>query len=419
VTRPPRSLMAQILRWHAIAVLITAVAVAGGVYLFLDTTAARIQHQTVHVHTQALRQALSQDARGRLHLTQDGTSAAVFAAGAGFAFRIVDPRGAVLFRSDSPILVPLAAIPLSDEERFFRRQSRHAFYAGASSPVRVGSARVWIVVLQNLTHPDYILDDLLAQFLLYGLAIVTPVLLVLLAIDVLIIRRAVAPVRRASASLRTDDALPLDLRLHDDRLPAEVRPLARAVNALLERLTSSYRMQRDFIADAAHELRTPIAVARLRVEEVDDAASVDLVGIATDGVASIAPLAIRQGKSIALSTEADSVMVAGHAAWIAKALGCLIENAVKHSGPGRRIDVTIGTDGTLAVCDDGPGIPEADQPSIFRRFWKRDRAASASSGLGLAIVAQVAEAHATRVVLASRPGRTRFAITFRTALMRR
>ncbi|PTM45533.1 signal transduction histidine kinase [Sphingomonas aerolata] len=453
MTRPPRSLMAQILRWHAIAVLITAVAVAGGVYLFLDTTAARIQHQTVHVHTQALRQALSQDARGRLHLTQDRTSAAVFAPGAGFAFRIVDPRGAVLFRSDSPILVPLAAIPLSHEERFFRRQSRHAFYAGASSPVRVGSARVWIIVLQNLTHPDYILDDLLAQFLLYGLAIVTPVLLLLLAIDVLIIRRAVAPVRQASASLRTDDALPLDLRLHDDRLPAEVRPLARAVNALLERLTSSYRMQRDFIADAAHELRTPIAVARLRVEEVEDAtlrstlrsdldtlgriveqvleiaeletvaldtaASVDLVAIATDGVASIAPLAIRQGKSIALSTGADSVMVAGHAAWIAKALGCLIENAVKHSGPGRRIDVTIGTDGTLAVCDDGPGIPEADQPSIFRRFWKRDRAASASSGLGLAIVAQVAEAHATRVVLASRPGRTRFAITFRTALMRR
>ncbi|MEG8045000.1 histidine kinase dimerization/phospho-acceptor domain-containing protein [Sphingomonas aerolata] len=271
MTRPPRSLMAQILRWHAIAVLITAVAVAGGVYLFLDTTAARIQHQTVHVHAHALRQALSQDATGRLHLTQDRTSAAVFAPGAGFAFRIVDPRGAVLFRSDSPILVPLAAIPLSDEERFFRRQSRYAFYAGASSPARVGSARVWIVVLQNLTHPDYILDDLLAQFLLYGLAIVTPVLLLLLAIDVLIIRRAVAPVRRASASLRTDDALPLDLRVNDDRLPAEVRPLARAVNALLERLTSSYRMQRDFIADAAHELRTPIAVARLRVEEVEDA----------------------------------------------------------------------------------------------------------------------------------------------------
>ena len=117
MTRPPRSLMAQILRWHAIAVLITAVAVAGGVYLFLDTTAARIQHQTVHVHAQALRQALSQDARGRLHLTQDRTSAAVFAPGAGFAFRIVHPRGTALFRSDSPILVPLdvQVIPINGD----------------------------------------------------------------------------------------------------------------------------------------------------------------------------------------------------------------------------------------------------------------------------------------------------------------
>ncbi|MDQ0839964.1 sensor histidine kinase [Sphingomonas faeni] len=443
----PRSLMAQILRWHAIAVLITAIAVAGSVYLFLDTTAARIQQQTLHVHAQALQQALSHDGTGRLRLTQDNTSAAVFAPGAGFAFRIVDRRGAVLFQSQSRMVLPTANIPLEDEESFFRRQSRRTFYAGTSYPARIGNERVWIAVLQNLTHPDYILDDLLAQFLLYGMAIVAPLLLLLLAIDVLIIRRAVLPVRRASASLETAEGVPLDLRLHDERLPAEVRPLALAVNAMLERLASSYRMQRDFTADAAHELRTPIAVARLRVEGVEDpglrgqlrgdldmlgriveqlleiaeletvgldtAASVDLVRIATESVASIAPLAFRAGKSIAFSSEADKVVIAGHAAWIAKALGCLIENAVTHSGEGRLIEVTVRADGTLAVCDDGSGVPEQDQTAIFRRFWKRDRSAGRSSGLGLAIVAQVAEAHQTTVTLTSRPGRTRFAIVFR------
>ncbi len=439
--------MAQILRWHAVAVLITAIAVAGSVYLFLDTTAARIQQQTLHVHAQALAHALSRDETGRLRLTQDNTSAAVFAPGAGFSFRILDRRGTVLFQSQSRMVLPTAAIPLADDERVFRRQSRRTFYAGVSSPAQVGRDRVWIAVLQNLTHPDYILDDLLAQFLVYGMAIVTPLLLLLLAIDMLIIRRAVSPVRQASASIETADALPLDLRLHDERLPAEVRPLALAVNALLERLTSSYRMQRDFIADAAHELRTPIAVARLRVEAVGDpalratlcddldtlgriveqvlelaeletvaldiAAPVDLVQIAADGVASIAPLAFRSGKSIALSPRADRVMVGGHAAWIAKALGCLLENAVKHGGRGGRIDVTVETDGTLTVCDDGPGIGEQDREAIFRRFWKHDRSAGGSSGLGLAIVAQVAEAHDTRVTLTSRPGQTRFAIAFR------
>ena len=447
MTRQPRSLMARILRWHAIAVLITAIAVAGSVYLFLDTTAARIQQQTLHVHAQALRQALSHDGTGRLRLTQDNTSAAVFASGAGFSFRIVDRRGTLLFQSQSKMVLPTANIPLEDEESFFRRQSRRTFYAGTSSPARIGNERVWIAVLQNLTHPDYILDDLLAQFLLYGMAIVAPLLLLLLAIDALIIRRAVLPVRRASASLETAEGVPLDLRLHDERLPAEVRPLALAVNAILERLASSYRMQRDFTADAAHELRTPIAVARLRVEGVDDpglrgqlrsdldmlgriveqlleiaeletvgldtAASVDLVRIATDGVASIAPLAFCAGKSIAFSSEADKVVIAGHAVWIAKALGCLIENAVTHSGEGRQIEVTVSADGTLAVCDDGSGVPEQDQAAIFRRFWKRDRSAGRSSGLGLAIVAQVAEAHQTTVSLTSRPGRTRFAIVFR------
>jgi len=447
--RQPRSLMAQILRWHAVAVLITAIAVAGSVYLFLDTTAARIQQQTLHVHAQALRQALSHDGTGRLRLTQDSTSAAVFSPGAGFSFRILDRSGTVLFQSQSQskMVLPTANIPLEDEESFFRRQSRRTFYAGTSYPARIGNERVWIAVLQNLTHPDYILDDLLAQFLLYGMAIVAPLLLLLLAIDVLIIRRAVLPVRRASASLEIAEGVPLDLRLHDERLPAEVRPLALAVNAMLERLASSYRMQRDFTADAAHELRTPIAVARLRVEGVDDpglrgqlrsdldmlgriveqlleiaeletvgldtAASVDLVRIVTDGVASIAPLAFRAGKSIAFSSEADKVVIAGHAAWIAKALGCLIENAVTHSGEGHEIEVTVGADGTLAVCDDGSGVPEQDQAAIFRRFWKRNRSAGRSSGLGLAIVAQVAEAHQTTVTLTSRPGRTRFAIAFR------
>lgn len=105
MTSQPRSLMAQILRWHAIAVLITAIAVAGSVYLFLDTTAARIQHQTLHVHAQALRQALSHDGTGRLRLTQDNTSAAVFAPSAGFSFRILDQRGTVLFQSDRKSVV--------------------------------------------------------------------------------------------------------------------------------------------------------------------------------------------------------------------------------------------------------------------------------------------------------------------------
>ena len=83
--------------------------------------------------------------------------------------------------------------------------------------------------------------------------------------------------------------------------------------------------------------------------------------------------------------------------WRSKALGCLIENAVKHSGPGRRIDVTIGTDGTLAVCDDGPGIPEAAREAAMEPFQRLDAARDPNrgggSGLGLAIAADIARSH--------------------------
>jgi signal transduction histidine kinase len=82
----------------------------------------------------------------------------------------------------------------------------------------------------------------------------------------------------------------------------------------------------------------------------------------------------------------------------------LIENAIRHTPRGISIEVEVTEDCVVRVLDDGPGVPEADRESIFRRFWRRDRAKSESRGLGLAIVARVAEAHDASVMVEARPG---------------
>jgi signal transduction histidine kinase len=81
-----------------------------------------------------------------------------------------------------------------------------------------------------------------------------------------------------------------------------------------------------------------------------------------------------------------------------------VDNAIRHTPSGGAIDVDVSADGIVRVADDGPGVPEGERESIFRRFWRRDRTQAESRGLGLAIVARVAETHDGSVTVENRPG---------------
>jgi signal transduction histidine kinase len=94
----------------------------------------------------------------------------------------------------------------------------------------------------------------------------------------------------------------------------------------------------------------------------------------------------------------------------------LVENAIRHAPAGGSVEVEVSADGTVRVLDDGPGVPEAERESIFRRFWRRDRTRPESRGLGLAIVARVAESHDGSVTVENRPtGGAAFTLRLRPA----
>jgi signal transduction histidine kinase len=249
-------------------------------------------------------------------------------------------------------------------------------------------------------------------------------------------------VRRALAGLDTtaDEARRIDFRqrgsrLSADHLPLEVAPLVTAVNDALKRLDDGYSRHQRFVADAAHELRTPIAILNTRLESLppgpektrllEDSARlatlaeqlldiqrfdqcrnpfvrVDLVAAARNVAADLAPLAIAAGYELSLDTATDHVETLGDRAALERALTNLVQNAIQHGGRRGTITIHVGNAAMIDVTDEGDGIPQDQRTRIFDPFYRLaplDRGA----GLGLNMVREIARLHGGHVSVLDGP----------------
>jgi signal transduction histidine kinase len=212
-----------------------------------------------------------------------------------------------------------------------------------------------------------------------------------------------------------------------DNIPREIFPLVTAVNQALDRLESGFHQQREFTGDVAHELRTPLAVLRTRLETFPDQKSVaalhrdvevmsrvvsqlldsaemetlvvgpderaDLHQVATDVAEFIAPLALTQKKAINLSGTRHPVWINGNAETLRRAIRNLAENAIRHTPSGTAVEIFVGSDGTVSVLDRGEGIDPEKREAIFKRFVSGDNRRTGGAGLGLSIVKKIVETH--------------------------
>ena len=136
-------------------------------------------------------------------------------------------------------------------------------------------------------------------------------------------------------------------------------------------------------------------------------------GLCADVVAFMAPLALEQGKDIALGGVEGPIWVAGDGEMIMRAVRNLLENAVKHTPARSTVEVLVDNDGGVRVRDAGPGVRDSDRENLFRRFWRKDRSRPGSAGLGLSIVRQIADIHGGTVTVDNRPeGGAEFRVTF-------
>jgi signal transduction histidine kinase len=253
------------------------------------------------------------------------------------------------------------------------------------------------------------------------------------------------PLRELAADVRRRDEQSL-APLPTDALPDEVSPLVTALNGLLQRLASSFDAQRAFVSDAAHELRSPLTALKLQLQLLkrapDDAARaaavdalaagieravrmieqllalarsepgapaqperLDLSEVVRQAVADTVPFAVSRGTEIELVAD-EPVRVTGDKTALAALARNLVDNAVRHTPMGSRVEVRVSSDGAgpvLQVDDGGPGIPADERERVFDRFYRRADGGEGGTGLGLAIVRSIAQRHGGSVSLAESP----------------
>ena len=430
--RPLNSLLGRIVWLHLLAVAVIAVVLPLAVRFLLNSTASSFEHQTIRRREMAIAESLQHTASGwRLDLSP-ALRAEYAQASSGFAYAILDAQGRVLFSSlqDHRALFPASAAASSPN--FYDRAHGAAVYYGGSFPERRGGQLAWVQVAQDLGHPDVVVDDIVSAFLQKIAWLIIPILLILAGIDFIIVRRALAPVSKASDMARRIGPQSLQVRLPTDRLPNEIVPLANAVNQAFDRLEQGFRIQREFTADAAHELRTPLSILRARLAGIRELeadsdrmariisqllavaelesfvlgpeAAADLRALGQEVVEYMAPMAVARGRQLALAGPSRPVWVRGDAEVLFQAVRNLVENALAHSPRGATVEVKVETQGLLRVLDRGPGVPPAERELLFQRFWRRDRSKSGGAGLGLAIVKRIVETHGGEVLVQSRSG---------------
>ena len=433
-----RSIITRIVALHVVALGLTSILMPLALYWLLDQATNNLLRDSLRSEALTISSFLHSRPNGRLDMEIPADVRPLYTSDYGlYAFAVLDADDHVLFSSRNDGKALFAPNDKSVSEWTSRRGSTGSTWFGVTVVRPIGDKVYSIQIAQDLAHRDVIIDDVVRSFIPRVAWITFPILLALLLIDILIFRRALQPVHAASRTAAAIGPQRIDLRLPERDMPVEIVPLVHAVNQALDRLETGLRTQRDFAADMAHELRTSLAIVRARVDSldagpmrnalradlvnmtrtvnqvldiaeletfiVDTEAKADLHAVCADAVSFMAPLAVEVSKTISLVGDPGPVWVHGQAEALFRAVRNLIENAVRHTPAGVSIEVDVGRDGTVRVLDDGPGIAEADRESIFRRFWRRDRAKAESRGLGLAIVARVAETHEGSVTVANRP----------------
>jgi two-component system sensor histidine kinase MprB len=301
-------------------------------------------------------------------------------------------------------------------------------------------ARGALAVAQSLAQVDKTLSN---QLLLLVLIAAGGIALAAL-LAVLVARTAVAPIQRFTRQAERIAAQPG--RLEHERVEEagrdELTRLARSFNNTLDALDRSVQSQRNLVADASHELRTPIATIRANlqlmrdeallspedrealradvIEELDELTALvaDVVELARGGrpgalagdvrldsiIAEALERARRRAPGVQFEDELEPTLVRGEGDRMARAVINLLDNAGKWSPEGGVVEVSLH-DALLTVRDHGPGFAEEDLPHVFDRFYRARTARSKpGSGLGLAIVRQAAEAHGGFVEASNAPG---------------
>jgi len=344
------------------------------------------------------------------------------------AYRVLDADGQVVLSSAAPDL-----FLSSPEAARSRARGRFDFehdgvrMLGATELVEHGGQRWFFQFAISERLLDIIQRGFAVPFMSTGITVFSLVLFFVFgACAYVTLKYTLKPLRRLSAGAAAISPRSLHARLQSSTVPTEIAPLVESFNHVLDRLEQGYRTQQAFLASAAHELKTPLALIRAQIELMDNSedhqallndvqhmtrqvqqllqlaetserhnyhfTDVDVTEVAREAVDYLQ----RMADSGAVRLQAPAAEAAVH--WRADRsalftlLKNLLENAIQHAPPGTAVTVAVDAT-TLTVRDHGPGLIETHRVRMFTRFWRSAERRDHGAGLGLAICQEIAQAH--------------------------
>lgn len=344
------------------------------------------------------------------------------------AYRVLDASGnVVLYSQAGAAFWPDSEAVRRLERGRFEFQKDGITMRGATEPVQ-HMGRTWYMQFAASTRFLQLVYRAIAlPFTSAGIAIFSALLFFVFGACVHVtIRFALKPLRQISESAAAISTRSLHARLQTQAAPTEIVPLVDSFNRVLERLEQGYRIQQEFLATAAHELKTPLALIRAQIELMDDgqdrrslindvehmtrqvqqllllaeASEVQNYSFAAVDVHEVANEAASYLRRMADAADVRLVTAVhgGGAAWRADrgALFTLfknmLENAIQHAPRGTEVRVEVGA-AAASVRDWGPGVQQDQLARIFSRFWRGAHRRDHGAGLGLAICQEIALAH--------------------------
>lgn len=428
--RVPSSLTAQLLL-AATSGLLVAMLMAGVVLAVLllqgpaDATRQGLEDTAKH-----LERGLRFDAQGRpvQLVLSEKHQAMVAGLPKDFSYRVLDALGRVVMAGeDGPAAQVLALQPMAGSETVTAVPAGEVTLHILNRPLEHDGQR-YVIQVARSDRLETVLRRVGGGIFVKG-GVVAAVLAVIVftGVVLLTLRRLLQPVRAASAAAARIGPHNLKARLDGTRLPRELSPLIDAFNQALARLETGYRVQQEFLAAAAHELKTPLALIRAEVEldeqggerrelllkdldfmarqvhqllhlaEVSEAQnyifeSTDVVRTVADAASQLERLAGRHAVALQVQQPPAPVRLQADPGALFILVKNLAENAILHSPPGAVVTLAVDAQG-LRVCDQGPGIAAAELPRLFDRFWRGSGNAHQGAGLGLSICREIARAH--------------------------